>query len=131
MADAASQAKSILVVDDDLAFQKIMQEMIQREGYKVLLSGNGTEAIEIAQREVPAMIFLDVMMPGMSGGMIAHHLSENILTSGIPIVFLTSIISEEQEMVVDNDEGSYLFLAKPISAERLHEEINKVLGDGS
>jgi len=130
MPDDASQSKTILVVDDDLAFQKIMQEMLKREGYNVLLSSNGQEAIETAQREVPAMIFLDVMMPGMSGGMIAHHLSENILTSNIPIVFLTSIISEEQEMVVDNDEGSYLFLAKPISADRLREEVNKALGEG-
>lgn len=128
MPDNDNQACTILVVDDDLAFQKVMQEMLQREGYNVLLASNGNDAIEIAQREVPALIFLDVMMPGMSGGMTAHHLSENIVTSPIPIIFLTSIISEEQEMVVDNEDGSYLFLAKPISAERLREEISKVLG---
>jgi CheY-like chemotaxis protein len=128
MPDTDNPARSILVVDDDMAFQKVMQEMLQREGYNVLLASNGHDAIEIAQREVPALIFLDVMMPGMSGGMTAHHLSENIVTSPIPIIFLTSIISEEQEMVVDNEDGSYLFLAKPINAERLREEISKVLG---
>lgn len=117
----------ILVVDDDPAFLKYLEELLKRSDYSVLSAGNGQDAIDVATEHVPDLIVLDVMMPEMSGGMAAHHLSENIRTKDIPIIFLTSIISEEQEMLVDNKDGSYQFLAKPIRAERLLEEIRNSL----
>ncbi len=123
-ADASTR---ILVVDDDEAFLKYMQELLARYEFDVLTAASGKDGIELAKSEKPDLIVLDVMMPDMSGGMTAHHLSENIITKDIPIIFLTSIISHEQEMVVDNKEGSYLFLAKPIKSDRLLQEINRAL----
>ena len=117
----------ILVIDDDDSFRAFLEELLGRIGYEVVLASSGASGIELAGQEVPNLIILDVMMPDMSGGMAAHQLSENITTKDIPIIFLTSIISEEQEMMVDNKDGSYQFLAKPIRAERLLEEVEKVL----
>ena len=117
----------ILVVDDDDSFRAFLEELLGRTGYAVVSAPNGTRGIECAGQELPDLIILDVMMPDMSGGMTAHQLSENIATKDIPIIFLTSIISEEQEMMVDNKDGSYQFLAKPIRAERLLEEVEKAL----
>jgi CheY-like chemotaxis protein len=125
----AETPKTILVVDDDVSFLIFLEELLKKSGYTVLSASSGQDAIEITSRELPDLILLDVMMPEMSGGMIAHHLSEDSRTSDIPIVFLTSIISEEQEMLVDNKESSYQFLAKPIRAERLLSEVRKALGD--
>lgn len=117
----------ILVVDDDDFFRSFLEELLGRSGYEVVSAPDGTRGIELATKEIPDLIILDVMMPDMSGGVTAHHLSENITTANIPIIFLTSIISEEQEMMVDNKNGSYQFLAKPIRAERLLEEVGKAL----
>jgi CheY-like chemotaxis protein len=127
VAEKTSNNARILVVDDDPAFLKYLEELLKRNDYAVLSAGNGQDAINVATEHVPELIVLDVMMPDMSGGMTAHHLSENIRTKDIPIIFLTSIISEEQEMLVDNKDGSYQFLAKPIRAERLLEEIKNSL----
>lgn len=127
MTENGSKMAKLLVVDDDDSFRLFLEELLGRTGYEVLSAANGTHAIELATREIPDLIILDVMMPDMSGGMTAHHLSENITTKDIPIIFLTSIISEEQEMMVDNKDGSYQFLAKPIRAERLLEEVEKAL----
>ena len=127
MAKDNSANTRILVVDDDPAFLKYLEELLKRNDFDVLAASNGKDAIEVATEHLPNLIVLDVMMPEMSGGMTAHHLSENIRTKDIPIIFLTSIISEEQEMLVDNRDGSYQFLAKPIRAERLLEEIAKGL----
>ena len=127
MSDKPSDLPKLLVVDDDDAFLAFLEELLSRSQYKVLTASNGKDGISMAMDEVPDLIILDVMMPDMSGGMAAHYLSENISTQSIPIIFLTSIISEEQEMMVDNQEGNYQFLAKPIKVEHLLNEIEKCL----
>jgi len=127
MSDKPSDLPKLLVVDDDDAFLAFLEELLSRSDYQVLTASNGKDGISMAMEEIPDLIILDVMMPDMSGGMAAHYLSENISTQSIPIIFLTSIISEEQEMMVDNQEGNYQFLAKPIKVEHLLNEIAKCL----
>ena len=127
MSDKPSDLPKLLVVDDDDAFLAFLEELLSRSKYQVLTASNGKDGISMAMNEVPDLIILDVMMPDISGGMAAHYLSENISTQSIPIIFLTSIISEEQEMMVDNQEGNYQFLAKPIKVEHLLNEIEKCL----
>ncbi len=127
MPDKPSDLPKLLVVDDDDAFLSFLEELLSRSDYQVLTASNGKDGISMAMQEVPDLIILDVMMPDMSGGMAAHYLSENISTQAIPIIFLTSIISEEQEMMVDNQEGNYQFLAKPIKVDHLLSEVEKCL----
>jgi len=131
MPDKASDLPKLLVVDDDDAFLAFLEELLSRSQYQVLTASNGKDGISTAMQEIPDLIILDVMMPDMSGGMAAHYLSENISTESIPIIFLTSIISEDQEMMVDNQEGNYQFLAKPIKVEHLLDEIEKCLRSDS
>lgn len=127
MSDKSPNLPKLLVVDDDDAFLTFLEELLSRSNYQVLTASNGKDGISMAMKEVPDIIILDVMMPDMSGGMAAHYLSENISTQAIPIIFLTSIISEEQEMMVDNQDGNYQFLAKPIKVDHLLNEIEKCL----
>ena len=127
MSEKTSGLPKLLVVDDDDAFRAFLEELLSRSQYEVLTAANGKDGVSLAMQEIPDLIILDVMMPDMSGGMAAHYLSENISTQSIPIIFLTSIISEEQEMIVDNREGNYQFLAKPVRVEHLLEQIEKCL----
>jgi len=131
MPEKASDLPKLLVVDDDDAFLAFLEELLSRSQYQVLTASNGKDGISTAMQEIPDLIILDVMMPDMSGGMAAHYLSENISTQSIPIIFLTSIISEDQEMMVDNQEGNYQFLAKPIKVDHLLDEIEKCLRSDS
>ena len=101
MAEDSSRMAKILVVDDDDFFRSFLEELLGRSGYEVVSAPDGTRGIELAIKETPDLIILDVMMPDMSGGVTAHHLSENITTKNIPIIFLTSIISEEQEILLN------------------------------
>lgn len=128
MNNSASGVASILVVDDDPSFLTYIEELFKRNNFSVLSARNGMDAIRLATEHTPDLIVLDVMMPEMSGGMTAQHLSRDERTRDIPIIFLTSVINESQEMLIDNKEGSYQFLAKPIRAGHLLEHVNRVLG---
>ena len=61
--------KKVLVVDDEMHILRIVKYKLESAGYQVLTAGNGAEAIHIAIEEKPALIFLDIMMPGPSGGL--------------------------------------------------------------
>jgi CheY-like chemotaxis protein len=127
MADTDNNRK-ILVVDDDSSIRSYLSQLLDKHGYQVLEAEDGKQCLELAKAEIPDLIIMDVFMPEMSGGVTAHRLSENMVTSGIPIIFLTSMINEEQEMEVENFEGSYVFLSKPIDNNKLFAEITRALG---
>ncbi|MEK9150266.1 MAG: response regulator [Candidatus Desantisbacteria bacterium] len=116
--------KRMLVVDDDEGSLEVTTVMLEGLGYEVIKATSGKECLEIAKEESPDLILLDVMMPEMDGGETAQTLSENLKTKNIPIIFLTSIISEKEERVI----RGYIFVAKPLNKERLLEAITKVLG---
>ena len=59
--------KKVLIVDDEMPLRDLLGEFLEREGYKVLLASAGEEAIELAEREIPHAILLDVKMPGIGG----------------------------------------------------------------
>lgn len=125
------QRTRILVTDDDSSIRTYVKELLTRQGYDVLLAEDGMQCLELARNEQPDLILMDVFMPEMSGSLAAHHLSENVLTKDIPIIFLTSMINKEQEMVVENLDGSYVFLSKPIDNEKFLGEISKALQDSA
>ncbi|GMR07853.1 MAG: response regulator [Gammaproteobacteria bacterium] len=125
------QRARILVTDDDSSIRTYVKELLTRQGYAVLLAEDGMQCLELARNEQPDLILMDVFMPEMSGSLAAHRLAENVLTKDIPIIFLTSMINKEQEMVVENLDGSYVFLSKPIDNEKFLAEINRVLQDAA
>ncbi|MCK4425303.1 MAG: response regulator, partial [Deltaproteobacteria bacterium] len=84
--------------------------------------------IELAQREKPDLILLDILMPGMSGDEVAEILLENPATAKIPIIFLTAMVTKEEiGDVALKKRGGRNFIAKPITTEELVGAIKKVL----
>src|SRR3982750_2718452 len=82
--------KRILVVDDEKDLVDLITYNLQRNGYDFLAATSGTEALEIAQREQPDLIILDLMLPGIDGTEVARRLKADARTAGIPIVMLTA-----------------------------------------
>jgi two-component system cell cycle response regulator len=81
----------ILVVDDIEANVRLLQAKLQAEYYDVLTAADGAAALELAAREKPDLVLLDVMMPGMDGFEVCRRLKEEPATRHIPVVLVTAL----------------------------------------
>jgi CheY-like chemotaxis protein len=88
---SARQKPSVLVIDDDKAATDLIQVMLENEGYQVFKAFQGKEGVELATRERPDLIILDLIMPETSGFNVAFQLKQIPATRGIPIIILTSM----------------------------------------
>jgi CheY-like chemotaxis protein len=117
--------KRILVVDDDLTTQNMLRTTLDSAGYAVLLASDGHEGVKLAREELPDLIILDVMMPGMHGGEVLEVLKGEPETKNIPVIFLSVLIPKSEEKISKNKEATS-FLAKPFSREKLLHEVKKL-----
>jgi CheY-like chemotaxis protein len=118
----------VLVVDDQLAMRLLVRVNIQSDLVNVLEAENGHEAVEIAQREKPDVILLDVMMPGIDGFETAEILAVDPRTRDIPIVFL-SARAEYASQARGLAMGAADYITKPFNPARLLEAIERLLAD--
>lgn len=86
----------ILIVDDDERLLTLYSAILRKEGYEVLTTANARKALELAVSAQPNLILLDVMMPSLDGGDAFGYLSGNSSTKKIPVIFLTSLVSEDE-----------------------------------
>ncbi|HTY60381.1 MAG TPA: response regulator [Bacteroidota bacterium] len=102
---SARQKPAVLIIDDDKAATDLIHVMLENEGYRVFKAFQGKEGVEIATRERPDLIILDLIMPETSGFNVAYQLKQIPATRDIPIIILTSmeIDNETQEQL-----GSYV-----------------------
>ena len=120
--------KKILAVDDDPMTLKLLGQHLSDAGYQVLTADNGREAFVKAREEHPDLILLDITMPGMDGGQTAQELKKDPLTKTIPVIFLTGILSSEEELSSGGVIGGNVFIAKPYDRQKLLGTIRKHLG---
>ncbi len=118
--------KKILVVDDEIDILKILDKRLSQANYVVLKADNGKDAVEIAKKEKPNLILLDIMMPGMDGAETSRVLRDDPGTKNIPIVFLTCLMKKEEERQGNVIGGSY-FVAKPYKPDELMDIIRKTI----
>ena len=121
-----NKARRVLVVDDERDLVDLITYNLKRNGYEVLAAGDGNAALEIAQRELPDLIVLDLMLPGIDGTEVARRLKGDARTAGIPIVMLTAK-SEETDVVVGLTLGADDYVTKPFSMKILLARLNAAL----
>src|SRR5258708_2483759 len=119
----------ILVVDDEKDLVDLITYNLQRNGYAVLSATSGDSALDIASRELPSLILLDLMLPGMSGTEVARKLKSEARTTHIPIIMLTAK-SEETDVVVGLTLGADDYVTKPFSMKILLARLTTVLRRG-
>ncbi len=118
--------KDVLVVDDDMVTQNMLRTALAKAGYGCLVASSGKEALELAAEKLPDVIILDIMMPDMDGGEVADSLKRNPRTKEIPIIFLSALISKEEEKTgMKKDIVS--FLSKPYSRDVLLNEVRRYI----
>lgn len=116
----------ILIVDDIEANRRLLQAKLEAQYHTVLLAENGPQALEIAGRELPDIILLDVMMPGMDGYEVCARLKADPATSYIPVVMVTAL-SEVENRVKGLAAGAEDFLTKPVDDFLLNSRITALM----
>jgi len=118
-----SRKTSLLVVDDDVRILRMMQRMLELEGYRVLTASSGEAALDIFDEETPDLVLLDIMMPNMDGYTVCRRIRE---FSQTPIIMVTGKDNDE-EKVQGLDAGADDYVTKPFSAKELGARVRAVL----
>lgn len=123
--NTASKTKKILIVDDNRTMLKVLEKLLKSAGFEVVAADKGTEALRLAAQEKPHLIISDVNMPGMDGGELAARLKESPRTKRIPVVFLTSLITQKDAGA--RSKGDNIYLSKMAKPADLLEQIRKLV----
>lgn len=119
--------KSVLIVDDDEGLLKTVKPVLLASGYSVLTATTGEKGIQIAKRQKPDLIVLDVILPGMKGRQVCQKLKEDGATHTIPVIFLTAKDSPD-DVKAELAAGAISHITKPFTNQKLIDEIKKALG---
>ncbi len=109
---------TVLVVDDSPTAQRLIRLAVEAGGYRVLTASDGDEAIDVARRERPDLIVLDIILPKKNGFQVCRHLKALPETSGIKVVLLSSK-SHEMDILWGKRQGADGYLTKPFESEQL------------
>ncbi|MGB2878721.1 MAG: response regulator [Candidatus Omnitrophota bacterium] len=119
--------KKILIVDDEKEIVSIIGRNLESSGFSVVSAASGKEAISSAKTERPDLIVLDLVLPDAAEVNVADKLKEDGETKGIPVIFISGLLSKEEA----EDKGYFsegnVFLPKPFNKEELLSEINKLI----
>lgn len=118
--------EAILIAENSLPVATVIQMALIKEGYKVLLAGDGLEALKLALSERPKLIITDAIMPRMDGYGLLRAIKANPMTSDIPIIMLTSKASSEDEKKA-LEFGFSDFIPKPVQPIRVVSRVKHIL----
>lgn len=117
----------ILVVDDQPANLRVVGTLLSRHNYEVLTAGNGEEALALASAQMPHLILLDMMMPGMDGFELLARIKLRPELLGVPVVFLTA--AQDRDLLLRAfDAGAIDYVTKPFMPEELLARVNSHVG---
>ena len=121
-------AKKILVVDDEFNIVKTIVSRLKANNYDIAAAYDGIQAVQKAHEEKPDLIILDIRMPAGSGVTVYENLQMDVVTSFIPVIFITAYDDENTRKKV-MEMGAADFIVKPFEAEELLSKIKKVFGE--
>jgi DNA-binding response OmpR family regulator len=116
-------ATKVLVIEDDLDVARLIQLHLAGDGRKVLIAQRGDEALEMAQRERPDLITLDILLPDTDGFAILEELKSNPATREVPVVVVSVLPDREEGLRL----GAVDYVAKPIDEQRLLRAVRQAL----
>ena len=123
-----TQNRSILVVDDDEDTRSLVKTILTTNGFTVRDAATGKEAIEILKDFQPALVILDIMMPGLSGYEVVVQMKEFPATQNIPVMMLTAKADPDDVLLGYKDYGVEYYITKPFTTRQLLAGIKLILG---
>lgn len=118
--------EKILIVEDEQDIRELIQYNLNCEGYATLLAEDGEQALELAKKELPHLVILDLMLPGIDGLDVCKIIRHNDQTKHIPILMLTAK-SEDSDVVVGLQLGADDYVTKPFSPKVLVARVKTIL----
>jgi len=118
--------KRILVADDEPDVLALVALHLQRAGFDVLKAVDGEQALRLARAEEPALVVLDLMMPGLSGLEVAKLMKQSPQTAGIPVLMLTAK-ADEVDRIVGLEVGADDYVTKPFSPREIVLRVQSIL----
>ncbi|HRD71539.1 MAG TPA: response regulator [Aquimonas sp.] len=116
----------ILIVDDSPSQLAAMKKIVDKLGHEVISAEDGALGVEVAKREMPDLILMDVVMPNLNGFQATRSISKDAATAHIPIVLVTT-----KDQVTDKvwglRQGAKAYLTKPVNETQLIELVNELL----
>jgi len=118
-------AKKILIVDDDIDICEIMKELLEMEGYEVMIAHSGEKALDTSYKNEPDLILLDIMMPGIDGWNVLKRLKACKKTFHIPVAMVTAMVNPEEKTRAFK-EGAEEFITKPLQVDDFIKRIKRL-----
>ncbi len=118
-------AKRILIVDDSTTNNILLQSLLEEEGFRVDVAFSGKEALKLIEKQQPALILLDIMMPEIDGISLLRKLQSEGATQSVPVVMVTAKddeYSREESLLA----GAKDFLTKPIDVELVISKVKSL-----
>lgn len=116
----------ILVVDDDEDVAETIERLLRRSGYEVVVAYRGADALALARDRKPALVILDIIMPGMTGLDVCRHMRSSPETEQIPILFLTAR-GEVDDKIDGFEAGADDYISKPFDMRELQMRVKALL----
>ncbi|HEY8889597.1 MAG TPA: response regulator transcription factor [Clostridium sp.] len=118
--------EKILVVDDEEHIQELIKFNLEKSGYKVICADNGIDAIKLAKEQMPQIMLLDIMLPGMDGLDVCKEIRKDSNMSNMPIIMITAK-GEEIDKIIGLELGADDYITKPFSVRELVARIKAIL----
>jgi len=113
---------TILVVDDEQPLRDLLADVLELDGHRVIVAGNGREALAIARRDRPDLVVSDVMMPLLNGVRLCQQLKADPSTASVPVILMSSV----GPRVVDGS-GADAFVKKPFDLDEVETVVRTLL----
>lgn len=117
---------TLLVVDDDAGTRDVIEGLLFREGYQLEFAENGEQALAYLEHQLPDLILLDVMMPGVDGFIVCQRLKANEKWRHIPVILVTAL-GDKEDLARGLEAGADDFLHKPVNDIELRARVRSML----
>ncbi len=114
--------KKVLIVEDEETIQRLFKDVLEKVGYKIIIAGDGEQGVQLALKEKPDLILMDVQMPIKNGLEATREIKGNPLTNNIPVIALTALAMKGDKERV-RAAGCDDYISKPVQIRTLLEKV--------
>ncbi|MDX1504086.1 MAG: response regulator [Spongiibacter sp.] len=116
----------VLIVDDSPTEILKITQILHKRGYEVITAASGEEGVEMVKTEMPDVVLMDIVMPGLNGFQATRQLSRDPQTSGVPVIIVTTK-SQDTDRLWGQRQGAKGYITKPVDGRVLIKTIEAVL----
>jgi CheY-like chemotaxis protein len=114
--------KKVLIVEDEEMIRRLFKDVLEKVGYKIIIAGDGEQGVQLASKEKPDLILMDMQMPIKNGLEATKEIKGNPLTNNIPVVALTALAMKGDEERI-RAAGCDDYISKPVQIRALLEKV--------